>query len=202
MRIGHVSLLRLPLSILWGISSVPFPFWFLFQLHCKTLSSGISSKYFDMGCYLKREAYSGPISFAELKWHECLSFQLPFELTVEIPVQLHLELEVNLLVRNVIEREIEREKVQMKPPLSFRRPNLPETPTTTGIVVRCQFSFFKHLNWGHATCLPICSSSAHFELLHTYTTYMCTIVHTYVELTSYDANSIACTRCCAGVKHF
>ena len=24
---------------------------------------------------------------------------------------------------------------------------------------------------------------------------MCTIVHTYVELTSYDANSIACTRC-------
>ena len=56
------------------------------------------------------------ISFAVLKWHECLSFQLPFELTVEIPVQLHLELEVNLLVRNVIEREIEREKVQMKPP--------------------------------------------------------------------------------------
>ena len=56
------------------------------------------------------------ISFAVLKWHECLSFQLPFELTVEIPVQLHLELEVNLLVHNVIEREIEREKVQMKPP--------------------------------------------------------------------------------------
>ena len=55
------------------------------------------------------------ISFAVLKWHECLSFQLPFELTVEIPVQLHLELEVNLLVHNVIEREIEREKVQMKP---------------------------------------------------------------------------------------
>ena len=64
----------------------------------------------------------------------------------------------------------------------------------------CQFSVFKHLNWGHTTCLPICSSSAHFELLHTYTTYMCTIVHTYVELTSYDANSIACTRC-AGVKY-
>ena len=57
------------------------------------------------------------ISFAVLKWHECLSFQLPFELTVEIPVQLHLELEVNLLVHNVIEREIEREKVQMKPPM-------------------------------------------------------------------------------------
>ena len=56
------------------------------------------------------------ISFAVLKWYECLSFQLPFELTVEMPVQLHLELEVNLLVHNVIEREIEREKVQMKPP--------------------------------------------------------------------------------------
>ena len=57
------------------------------------------------------------ISFAVLKWDECLSFQLPFQLTVEIPVQLHLELEVNLLVRNVIEREMEREKVQMKPPI-------------------------------------------------------------------------------------
>ena len=56
------------------------------------------------------------ISFAVLKWHECLSFQLPFELTVEIQVQLYLELEVNLLVRNVVEREIKWEKVQMKPP--------------------------------------------------------------------------------------
>ena len=63
------------------------------------------------------------ISFAVLKWHECLSFQLPFELTVEIPVQLHLELEVNLLVQNVIEREIEREKVQMKPPFMDNPPN-------------------------------------------------------------------------------
>ena len=65
---------------------------------------------------MKKNADFALISFAVLKWHECLSFQLPFELTVEIPVQLHLELEVNLLVRNVIEREIEREKVQMKPP--------------------------------------------------------------------------------------
>ena len=64
------------------------------------------------------------ISFAVLKWHECLSFQLPFELTVEIPVQLHLELEVNLLVHNVIEREIEREKVQMKPPIVCPLPNV------------------------------------------------------------------------------
>ena len=68
---------------------------------------------------MKKNAAFALISFAVLKWHECLSFQLPFELTVEIPVQLHLELEVNLLVHNVIEREIEREKVQMKPHHNF-----------------------------------------------------------------------------------
>jgi len=68
---------------------------------------------------MKKNADFALISFAVLKWHECLSFQLPFELTVEIPVHLHLELEVNLLVRNVIEREMEREKVQMKPPTTL-----------------------------------------------------------------------------------
>ena len=66
---------------------------------------------------MKKNAAFALISFALLKWHECLSFQLPFELTFEIPVQLHLELEVNLLFHNVIEKEIEREKVQMKPPI-------------------------------------------------------------------------------------
>ena len=66
---------------------------------------------------MKKNPAFALISFAVLKWHECLSFQLPFELTVEIPVQLHLELEVNLLVRNVVEREIESERLQMKPPL-------------------------------------------------------------------------------------
>ena len=83
----------------------------------------IISKFFCHGCYMKKNPAFALISFAVLKWHECLSFQLPFELTVELPVRLHLELEVNLLVRNVIEREIEREKVQMKPPLdwNFRR---------------------------------------------------------------------------------
>ena len=76
----------------------------------------IISKFICCDCYMKKNVAFTLISFAVLKWHECLSFQLPFELTVEIPVQLHLELEVNLLVHNVIEREIEREKVQMKPP--------------------------------------------------------------------------------------
>ena len=79
----------------------------------------IISKFVCCGCYMKKNAAFALISFAVLKWHECLSFQLPFELTVELPVQLHLELEVNLLVCNVIEREIEREKVQMKPPSVF-----------------------------------------------------------------------------------
>ena len=73
---------------------------------------------------MKKNAAFTLISFAVLKWHECLSFQLPFELTVEIPVQLYLELEVNLLVHNVIEREIEREKVQMNPPSLFFAPKI------------------------------------------------------------------------------
>ena len=68
---------------------------------------------------MKKNAAFALISFAVLKWHEYLSFQVPFELKVELPVQLHLELEVNLLVHNVIERE----KVQMKPS------NIPEAPT-------------------------------------------------------------------------
>jgi hypothetical protein len=50
-------------SSLWGVSSVPFHFGFPFQLHCELVSSGISSKYFDMACYLKQETFSGPISF-------------------------------------------------------------------------------------------------------------------------------------------
>ena len=66
---------------------------------------------------MKKNAAFAFISFAVLKSHECLSFQLPIELTVEIPGQLYLELEVNLLFRNVIIREIKMEKVQMKPPL-------------------------------------------------------------------------------------
>ena len=47
------------------------------------------------------------ISFAVLKWYDCLSVQLPFELPVQIPVQLLLELELNLLVENVIQLEFE-----------------------------------------------------------------------------------------------
>ena len=47
------------------------------------------------------------ISFAVLKWDECLSVQLPFQVTVQIPIQLLLEVEANLLDQNVNELEFE-----------------------------------------------------------------------------------------------
>ena len=79
---------------------------------------------------------------------------------------------------------------------------MPETPTTTGIVVRCQLasSNISTEVTLHASPYALRQLILNYYI-HTYTTYMCTIVHTYVELTSYDANSIACTRC-AGVKYF
>ena len=49
------------------------------------------------------------ISFAVLKWDDCLSVQVPFQLPVEIPDQLLLELEANLLDQNVNELEFELE---------------------------------------------------------------------------------------------
>ena len=67
----------------------------------------IISKFVCCGFYIKKDVAFTLISFALLKWHQCLSVQLPFELPVEIPVQLHLELEVNLLVQNVNELEFE-----------------------------------------------------------------------------------------------
>ena len=48
------------------------------------------------------------ISFAVLKWDDCLSVQLPFEL----PVQLLLELEVNWLDQLIV-NELEFEKSRM-----------------------------------------------------------------------------------------
>ena len=56
---------------------------------------------------MKKNAAFTLISFAVLKWDDCLSVQLPFELPVQIPVQLLLELEPNWLVQNVIELEFE-----------------------------------------------------------------------------------------------
>ena len=54
----------------------------------------------------KNEAFT-LISFAVLKWDDCLSVQLPIELLVQIPVQFLLELEANLLDQNVYELEFE-----------------------------------------------------------------------------------------------
>ena len=48
-------------------------------------------------CYMKKNVAFTLISFAVLKWDDCLSVQLPFELPVQIPVQLLLELEPNWL---------------------------------------------------------------------------------------------------------
>jgi hypothetical protein len=61
-----------------------------FQLHFT-----IISKFVCCGCYMKKNAAFTLISFAVLKWDDCLSVQVPFELPVEIPVQFHLEKEVN-----------------------------------------------------------------------------------------------------------
>ena len=113
----------------------------------------IISKFICCDCYMKKNVAFTLISFAVLKWHECLSFQLPFELTVEIPVQLHLELEVNLLVHNVIEREIEREKVQMKPPtvwsemwlLSFPHHSCQKRPSKSLVFDSWFERLFQHL---------------------------------------------------------
>ena len=73
-----------------------------FQQHCS-----IISKFVCCGVYIKKNVALTFISFAVLKWDECLSVQLPLELPVEIPVQLHLELKVNWLVQNVNEQGFE-----------------------------------------------------------------------------------------------
>ena len=65
------------------------------------------SKLVCYGFYMKKNAAFTLISFAVLKWYDCLSVQLPFELPVQIPAHLLLELELNLLVQNVIELEFE-----------------------------------------------------------------------------------------------
>ena len=55
------------------------------------------------------------ISFAILKWDDCLSVQVPFVLPVQIPVQilvqLLLELEASRLDQNVNELEFELSKM-------------------------------------------------------------------------------------------
>ena len=71
----------------------------------------IISKFVCCGFYIKKDVAFTLISFALLKWHQCLSVQLPFELPVEIPVQLHLELKVNWLVQNVNELEFELSRI-------------------------------------------------------------------------------------------
>ena len=66
----------------------------------------IISKFVCCGFDIKNVAFT-LISFAVLKWDDCLSVQLPFELTVQTPVQLLLELEPSGLFQIVIELESE-----------------------------------------------------------------------------------------------
>ena len=73
-----------------------------FQQHLSVISKSVG-----FGFYMKKNVDFTLISFAVLKWDECLSVQLSFELPVQIPVQLLLELEVNWLVQNVNELEFE-----------------------------------------------------------------------------------------------
>ena len=54
------------------------------------------------------------ISFALLKWDDCLSLQVPFELPFQIQVQLLLEPEANWLIQNVNKLEFELSRMQMK----------------------------------------------------------------------------------------
>ena len=67
----------------------------------------IISKYVCCGFYMKKNVAFTLISFAVLKWDDCLSVQVPFKLPVQIPVQLLLELKANWLDQNVNELEFE-----------------------------------------------------------------------------------------------
>ena len=67
----------------------------------------IISKFVSCGCFIKKNVAFALISYAVLKWDDCLSVQVPFELPDDIPVQLLLELEVNWQDQNVNELEFE-----------------------------------------------------------------------------------------------
>ena len=92
----------------WGVSSVPFSFWFPFQLHCELVSSGISSQSVQNNILIERvTSNERPILVLTI-----LRFsKMTSELTSSEYFELIVNWFLNLLVRNVIEREIEREKV-------------------------------------------------------------------------------------------
>ena len=56
---------------------------------------------------MKKNATFTLNSFAEIKWGDFLSVQVPFELPVQTPVQLLLELKGSWLGQNVNELEFE-----------------------------------------------------------------------------------------------
>ena len=73
-----------------------------FQQHFSIISKSICC-----GFYMKKNVALTLISFALLKWDDCLSVQLPFELPVQMPIQLFQELEASWLDQNVNELEFE-----------------------------------------------------------------------------------------------
>ena len=106
----------------WWVSSTPFrvPFHVLVPFRNRGIISNIICKwsvqktfqqYFSIFSksvcyvfYLKKNVAFTLISFGVLKWHDCLSVQLPVELPVQLPVQLRaqlfLALELNWSVQN------------------------------------------------------------------------------------------------------
>ena len=107
----------------------------------------IISKIVCCGCKMKKNVPFTLISFAVLKWDDCLSVQVPFELTVQIPVQLRLELELNWLDQNVNELEFELSRMYMK-----------QTGVYNFRPLHNAYSLFKQLNVNFLLSSYLCTS--------------------------------------------
>ena len=82
----------------WGVSSVPFPFSISLSITLQTSKFRnqitISSKYFDMACYLKGKVYSVPISFEvqrnDIRTDFIQSFEMPLQWELELVTESQL----------------------------------------------------------------------------------------------------------------
>ena len=72
---------------------------------------------FKYGFYVKKNVAFTLISFAVLKWDECLSVQLPFQLPLEITFQLYWELELKWLNQDVNKLKFELSRSRWNRPL-------------------------------------------------------------------------------------
>ena len=71
----------------------------------------IISKFVCCDCDMKKNVALTLISFAVLKWDDCLSVQVPLEIPVQIPVWLLLELQANWPDQNMNELEFELSRI-------------------------------------------------------------------------------------------